>query len=60
MITEHSVGGWRAITVTSDHLSLTVLPDRGAEVHALVDRAERRRRAVPRAVGPRAAGRAAA
>ena len=39
MITEHSVGGWRAITVTSDHLSLTVLPERGAEVHALVDRA---------------------
>ena len=39
MITEHAVGGWRAITVTSDHLSLTVLPDRGAEVHALVDRA---------------------
>jgi len=39
MITEHAVGGWRAVTVTSDHLSLTVLPDRGAEVHALVDRA---------------------
>ena len=39
MITEHSVGGWRAVTVTSDHLALTVLPDRGAEVHALVDRA---------------------
>jgi galactose mutarotase-like enzyme len=39
MITEHAVGGWRAITVTSDHLSLTVLPERGAEVHALVDRA---------------------
>ena len=39
MITEHAVGGWRAITVASDHLSLTVLPDRGAEVHALVDRA---------------------
>ncbi len=39
MITEHAVGGWSAITVTSDHLSLTVLPERGAEVHALVDRA---------------------
>jgi galactose mutarotase-like enzyme len=39
MITEHAVGGWRAITVASDHLSITVLPDRGAEVHALVDRA---------------------
>lgn len=39
MISEHGVGGWRAVTVANEHLALTVLPDRGAEVHALVDRA---------------------
>jgi galactose mutarotase-like enzyme len=39
MILEHHVGGWRAVTAATGHLSLTVLPERGAEVHALVDRA---------------------
>ena len=39
MIAAHSVGGWEAVTVTSDHLAVTVLPQRGAEIHALVDRA---------------------
>jgi len=39
MLVEHSVAGWRAITMVTDLLSATVLPDRGAEIHALVDRA---------------------
>jgi galactose mutarotase-like enzyme len=39
MIVGHHVGGWEAVTVASEHLTLTVLPERGAEVHALVDRA---------------------
>ncbi len=39
MILEHVVGGWRAVTLADDELAVTVLPERGAEVHALVDRA---------------------
>ena len=36
---EHAVGGWRAVTLADDDLRVTVLPERGAEVHALVHRA---------------------
>jgi galactose mutarotase-like enzyme len=37
-VAETSVAGWRALTLENDALSVTVLPDKGAEIHALVDR----------------------
>lgn len=35
----HDINGWRAITIENEHLALTVLPERGAEIHSIVDRA---------------------
>jgi hypothetical protein len=35
---ESAIAGWRAVTVTGELLEIVVLPERGAEIHALRDR----------------------
>jgi hypothetical protein len=37
MVTEAVVAGWRAVRLTSDALSVTVLPDKGADIYEIVD-----------------------
>jgi hypothetical protein len=36
-LTETMLNGWRALTLTSDKLEVTVLPDKGADIYALAD-----------------------
>jgi hypothetical protein len=36
-LTETMLNGWRALILTSDTLEVTVLPDKGADIYALVD-----------------------
>ena len=38
MISEGERVGWKAITLASDELSVTVLPEKGADIYELVDR----------------------
>jgi hypothetical protein len=38
VITEDAVRGWRALTLEDGRLRVTVLPEKGAEMHELVDR----------------------
>ncbi len=35
--TEGVISGWRAVRLTSDTLSVTVLPDKGADIYEIVD-----------------------
>src|SRR4051794_37084744 len=36
---EHRLEGWRAIELARDAVAVTVLPDKGADIYSLVDRA---------------------
>jgi len=36
-VTEGVTGGWRAVRLTSDTLSVTVLPDKGADIYEIID-----------------------
>jgi uncharacterized protein DUF4432 len=36
-LSETMLNGWRALVLTSDKLEVTVLPDKGADIYALVD-----------------------
>ena len=38
MISEGERAGWRAITIASDELAVTVLPEKGADIYELIDR----------------------
>ena len=38
MIDESTRVGWRALTLSSDELSVTVLPEKGCDIYELVDR----------------------
>ena len=38
-VSEGAISGWRAVRLTSDELSVTVLPDKGADIYQIVDRA---------------------
>ena len=38
MISEGERSGWRAITLASDELAVTVLPEKGADLYELIDR----------------------
>ena len=37
-LSEDTVAGWRAVTLRGERLEVVVLPERGAEIHALRDR----------------------
>ena len=36
-VTESFINGWRAVRLASDTIGVTVLPDKGADIFALVD-----------------------
>src|SRR5207247_1999198 len=36
-VSRSSVAGWRSVTLENDVLSVTVLPDKGADIYSLVD-----------------------
>jgi hypothetical protein len=36
-VSEGLIGGWRAVRLTSDALSVTVLPGKGADIYRIID-----------------------
>jgi len=38
-VSEGLISGWRAVRLTTDALSVTVLPDKGADIYQIIDRA---------------------